>query len=192
MLLITMYSLLLLLFMMANTQDTKLQDAQTPIVFEQVQEKIDQIGYTHRPLNARTQTNNVYLDSVFAQDTDRAITSASLTTVPSYNYYSKIWNYWRDKVNWQVTIPVDWTYNVSFYAAFEANALWLRLVILNVNWNPVDLANYVSDWITSVASYLHVSQPYNLKKWDIITIQVYQSSTSTLEVTTNLKVIRLS
>lgn len=174
------------------TESIKIENPQQQFVPIERAETISWIGYTQRPINQRKQVRNVYLDSIFAQDTDRVINSATLTTIPSYNYYSKVWNYNRDKVDWQVFIPLDWTYNISFFVSFEWNKTWIRIVTLNINWTPVDLDNYVCDWVNNISNYLHVSQPYNLKKWDIITIDVYQSSWIWLKTTTNIKVIKIS
>jgi hypothetical protein len=51
-----MYSLFLLLFMMAETNKIKIQQPQVPV--QQTEQKFDRysMGYTDRPLNAPTQT----------------------------------------------------------------------------------------------------------------------------------------
>ena len=87
-----MLNLLLTLFMMVKTEPKiELQKVQQPIVVEQRKETIGWIGYTQRPIDARTQTRNRYLDSV------RATTTQQIP-IP-------LWNWERTDVTW-------YTYNM--------------------------------------------------------------------------------
>ncbi len=150
-----------------------------------------QSWYTQRPINARTQTYNRYLDSVIAIDSTRAIATSSLTTIPWY-VYTVTGKYNRAKTTWQVLIPTDWTYqlNVIWFFAADATATGIRFIVINLNWSPLEI-KYVLP-IASVTMLIDITEIFNLNKNDYITVDVYQSSWWPLNVTTKLKAFKLS
>lgn len=189
-----MLNLLLTLFMMVKTEPKiELQKVQQPIVVEQRQESISSVWYTQRPLDARTQTRNRYLDSVICSDKYRSFASSSNPTIIPEFTYEKVGKLPFDKTNWEVYIAEDWTYFINAWAIVWAATVtnWTRVLVLYVNWDVVQLDYQVTP-PANISVRLSIVEYFNLNKWDIITIWVSQSSTETVDVSTRLKTFKTS
>lgn len=159
---------------MAEKQEPKLQEVQQSIKVEERQETIGWIGYTQRPINARTQTRNMYLDSI-KWESDQQI------PVPSWSWewadvewytYTKIGNY--DFTRWntdRIVIPSTWTYMII--ARFIINDLYWDLGL--TNYKITKNGNYLlADWRLAMTSFesLNITWIENLSKWDIIKMKI--------------------
>jgi len=111
-----MYSLFLLLFMMAETKKVEIQQPQVPV--QQVEQKFDRysMGYTDRPINQRKQVNNIYLDSCI-YDAQKSIDASDVSYLTDSASYDNTGNYnfeWTSANKW-FKIPMDWTYTITYF-----------------------------------------------------------------------------
>lgn len=144
-----------------------------------------QTGYTQRPSNARTQTYNRYLDWVQAKKTQslsvwwNAITGYTFTTT---------WNYAFDIDPDAITIPTDWTYNISINFWFWANYAYVNTFDVMVN---DDLLYRTAKESLILWESVQLHSVENLLKWDKITL-VIVSDNWALDVDVSLSVTKLS
>jgi len=173
--------------MTTEKPELKLQEVQQPMMVEQRQETIGWIGYTQRPINARTQTRNRYLDTtVFVSDI--TIPWNTLYDIPSYTKTTLSWNLnWRlSSSPWKIIIPVSWTYMVQWWL-FISKYLWTDPITIYVDgitsYNNVEAKR----WTTIPILFIK-----NFNKWDDIYISIDNSDIEDIEAVITLNIIKLS
>lgn len=149
--------------MATEKPELKLQEVQQPMMVEQRQETIGWIGYTQRPLNARTQTRNRYLDWVSARKNFQII-PASTPTKLTWFTYTKTGNYPWDKVDWEFFIAESGTYLLLFTANWDT-------VTTNPSLLRIMDKDSVVDWI-STFDYFNISVILNLNKWNHLYFEI--------------------
>lgn len=181
-----MYSLFLLLFLMAETKKIDIQQPQVPV--QQVEQKFDRYSmwYTDRPINQRKQVRNTYLDWVRAIKTTQSIPDVTLTDVVWYTF-TKTWSYLFENTD-SIKIPVSWTYIIN--AVFDWDdwlTQWIHYV--TINWTQ----SLIQVWDNmSAFQNIFITSVENLAKWDVIAVEVFQESWSSKNVTVKLTVTKLS
>lgn len=173
-------------------ESIKIENPQQQFVPLERSETISWIGYVQRPINQKTQVRNVYLDSLIANK-DFSLSSWPLTIISGLTF-EKTGTYPRDNNDWQITIPKDWTYYLSIRATYSAATIeqWIRLVWIKNKNDEYLLAQYVVLPVASVPVIIQISDTFNLNKWEILKIDMSQSSTETLDCTVRLSIFKLS
>ena len=138
-----------------------------------VVESIQDIGYTKRPIDQRTQVRNVYLDGIVA-------TAEVLTEIPDwpgerqkitwYSYTTK-WKYNFFPTADDITIPDNWTYIITltfkwdtWFGSIEETQYEVLLNNTQIWW---DFKVLVDQWETVNTTIVR-----NFNKWDILTVNV--------------------
>lgn len=151
------------------------------------------IGYTDRPINARTQTYNRYLDSCTINDSWQSTGVVDFRTSTKRVVGSLQWNIWYFN-NWLlwswywVIIPNDWTYIITTSFTIDAATQWLinAYYFRWTNWTYIT----GSVWVAVYWSWDQFSwvATLNLNKWDII----YNEIDSDWQVNMELSITKLS
>jgi len=180
--------LLLSMFVMAKEEEKPID---YPVIDNvQLQLSTDP-GIATPKIDARVWTNNRYLESIFATDSSFSLPDSTDTTVTWFTF-EKFWNInWKESTS-QITIPSNWTYNITALSTFDLNADWLRRMIVYKNSTVLIVDFFVCNWVDVLPVLLKRSEPFNLSRWDIITIVVYQSSWNLLTTSAKLKIVKLS
>lgn len=145
--------------------------------------------FTSRPLNARTQTRNQYLDSA-------TFVSSSLLVpwitywyeIPSYTSNTLSWNLLRKTTTspWIIIIPVTWTYLIQWWL-FVSQYLWTSPISIYVDWIISYTNVAISAWYTVPIMVVH-----NLIRWDEIYIYIENTWPYSIDAILNLSIIKLS
>ena len=174
---------------MLNEIDNKPQDMQQPVAEQNVPKEI---GRTERPLNARTQTNNVYLDSVYAYASGTLPDNSS--TAITWWTYNITWKYPFDKNSSWIEIPKAWTYMVIVTAIFEAYELGSRKSDIRVNGTPIQRFYTEPIALSAVASTHYITTIYNLVEWDVLSTNLLQDNEdgASLDYSVSIQAVKLS
>lgn len=160
--------------MINTSKDTiKIQPIQEEYKQDVVQFDRNSMGYTDRPLNARTQVANRYLDSctVFhpfvLDDWIIDTTLSNIYIVWNLSFKPKSFD---DSVNsgiW-LEIPVDWTYLINWYIELQDSDTASLYVAYTRGVTSYKISfNGVSWWI-SIWQTIPITWTFDLKKWDVI------------------------
>ena len=170
------------------TDPQKIEFIPEPVqVQQEIETPISQIGYTERPLNARTQTNNRYLDSV-SFGWVATVTSMWLSYV-IFSQDVEVWNYNRNVWN-SITIPVQGTYLIN-WDSLVSSASWIwqvRIVIEKNGTTDIKVVYAMAEHWTTIP----ISTTYNFVKGDYIRIYIDNSSSDSIDVVVNLTIVKLS
>lgn len=149
-----------------------------------------QVGYTQRPMNARSQTYNRYLDwAVASRATLQSIPTTTLTKITWYTY-TITGKYAFDVTIDSVTIPVDGTYQIISSIWFDGDITGDVISYIYLNWAYLD-----SNFFTNTATFqkIQIVTINNLLRWDILDLRVIQTSGWTNNISTAiLSVTKLS
>lgn len=147
----------------------------------------DSIWYTDRPINARTQTYNRYLDWCKAVVT-QSIPTFTSTKITWYSF-NITGNYKFDSVSDAITIPTDWTYNITinYKYAWSTTLDTIYEVLLNGDLLYQTTRNWTSAWET-----IQIVWVENFKKWDKIEIYVVKIDSWNLNIDVSSSIIKLS
>lgn len=175
---------------MVTEPKIELQEVQQPIVIEQRKETIGWIGYTQRPIDAKMQTRNRYLDSVRAVQTEQDIAATTDTEITWYTY-TKTGNY--DFTRWStdsIIVPENWTYMIiADYQRTETMTVWETIHWVKLDWNNLYSQNVFN--VTATNTYT-LSWVENLTKWQEITINVFHIESEARKVKIKLSLTKLS
>lgn len=187
-----MFNLLLtLLFIMQPTDKTKYQVVQKPVPVEQKVFDRDSVWRTDRPINARTQVNNRYLDWVVASVDTISIQDITPTTIDWYSY-TVTGKY--DFVAWntdRIVIPQDWTYQIIVnFEWLSIMTIWWCIYSVNLNWSYL----YWSAPAAAPSAFTTIQFVWveNLSRWDYLQTQVTQFEWSNKNIKVKISLIKLS
>lgn len=154
-----MLNLLLTLFMMVKTEPKiELQKVQQPIMVEQRQETIGWVWYTQRPLDARTQTKNRYLDSVYFSWSTNILDDDYWYIIPS----TKI------NTNWNLNRKIDW--NKMICPSYSTYIIQWRIEIIPSWWVDAALFGVVIEKTSKTLTDSPIFTNYVYMVWWLTTI----------------------
>ena len=172
------------------TDPQKIEFIPEPVqVQQEIKTPISQIGHTERPLNARTQINNKYLDSVMAYKSQEITLWDEYIT---WRAFTKTWNLMFDSVPDGIVIPKSWTYMILLTVSREGNNSWDRYIEMFKNTEFYEsVINTVA--VTDTLSYKQdMTIIDNFTKWDYLEVRVLQSRAATLNAWVRFQVVKLS
>lgn len=155
------------------------------------------IGRVERPISARSQVQDRYLDSVIATNTmdeSQIVQDWSTNIIDNYTY-KIVWNYPFNKNDGEINL-FTWTYilNITSSRTITADDYNIEIKVYK-NGSLINLALYEA---VSPQRYisLRTNDIYNFKTWDIITVWlVFTSNDATMysiDVTTKVELVKLS
>lgn len=192
-----MYSLFLLLFMMAETNKIKIQQPQVPV--QQTEQKFDRysMGYTDRPLYAPTQTywNNLTycFITAYATCTNNVLVDIdwTITRMSKWKYKTKEWT--PVIPSGVVRIPANWEYMISYQPSLESktyssNPSYVYRIEDNW-WKTRTKAKIWPTWTYSENEFIYFVDSFN--SWDELMPKILQNSWWNVEWWMKLYVIKL-
>ena len=172
------------------TDPQKIEFIPEPVqVQQEIKTPISQIGRTERPLNARTQTNNRYLDSVVAYKSQEITLWDEYIT---WRTFTKTWNLMFDSVPDGIVIPKSWTYMILLTVSREENNSWDRYIEILKN---TEFYKSVFNTVAATDALLYKQDTTiidNFTKWDYLEVRVLQSWAATLNAWVRFQVVKLS
>ena len=112
-----------------------------------VDQTIQQTGYSQRPMNARAQTFNRYLDSISINCTSSTWLNPTFT-LESWTIVS-LWKYNWKQAWWKIYFPVEWTYIIDI-AIHEWVWNTATELFIGVAYNSATIL-----WVSSIANSLN-------------------------------------
>ena len=161
-------------------KDIKLQSVQTTIDRKPVSFDRQSMWYTDRPINAKTQTYNRYLDTAEI-DTDWVlITSWGDALVTVIWYENKTGNPQINIVSWWFEIPSNGTYMIQGWVWIDTTATTVLTTLeldVEKNWVAIYDSYVIAAWLFSI---IYINSVFNFKKWDLIQFRWYNTDTNDL------------
>ncbi len=179
-----MFSLIILLLMNTIITEIPLQATQIPIVVDEQQFNRQSMWYTDRPIDARTQTRNRYLDSV--KLTKKQTVASGAFYNPTRTKTTLSWNLsWE--LDWMyVIVPENWTYQIQTDVFIERN-LWVwYLEIYPASW-PI-----TRETVINKNRNIQITDTKNLRKWDKLNVWIWNFSDTEVDFEFTLTITKLS
>lgn len=189
-----MLNLLFIVLFMTTTATTEKQKLVNPQVAIKVEQPVfdrNSMGYTDRPINQRTQVNNVYLDSAdFGWDLN--MTTMTQSYIASFTLWTTVWKYpWKtENTPWTIYIPTWGTYSI-LWDMFISTAPWIWRIRLAIEinwWADIKVISTNVEHKTNTPIILN----YNFIKWDFIRIYVDNDSSDSVELNISLNITKIS
>jgi len=153
-------------------------------------DNIQDIGYTRRPINQKTQVRNKFLNVVeYTSHWDVPSNSLSQPVSLTFNNLSSTLAWGTTSSPAKVIIPESWTYliNVSYFVS-TVSPVWATWEIwLYIEWIQWDVV--LNGW-RRTSLKMNVIKNYN--KWDKLSVYIENTLTSTLEWYLSLYITKLS
>lgn len=184
---------LLTILLMATTdikKDVVIQPVQQAIERPQKQFNSQDIGYTQRAIDSKTQTRGRYLDGIRALQSDQDISTTTDTEITWYTY-TKTGKF--DFTRWStdsIIVPENWTYMIiADFQWTEVMAVWET-----IHWVKLDWANLYSQNVFNVTATntYTLSWVENLTKWEEITVNVFHIESEARKVKIKISLTKLS
>lgn len=146
-----------------------------------------QVGYSQRPANARTQTYNRYLDSIWAWGNNLWFVLR--------DWIEQSWKLNRQAEIWHltITIPVEWTYMILIeWVIYDCtNCKWLMVSWALNGWTVYEAR---TEMVSAYYKDLYVTRTdvVNLLKWDKISLDLVPASGTTTLQNAYIKIVKIS
>jgi hypothetical protein len=176
---------------MPNIQEkTKYQETQKQVEQSYKQFDRNSIWYSDRPISARTQVANRYLDWVVAYNASIEIPDSTQTNITWYTYTKTgryDFNAWNTD---RIIIPQDWTYQViANFRWLDTMTIWWMVYWITLNWNDLYWWSPASTSSFETIQYVWIE---NLTRWDYIQANVFQTEWWSKDITVKISVVKLS
>jgi hypothetical protein len=181
-----------MLFMMVQTTKVELQPVQQSIVTTQSVESIDNVWYTRRSINQKTQVRNVYLDSIVFYGSIDNIPSTESDYLDTPTSIYKVWKLNRNEVNSDFTlkVPVSWTYLLLWKVRPEFVWTWFTIIEVVKNWVWILVFYIINSVVTNMDTSFN--NTVVLEKWDTIQFRANNESDDLLDITLDISLTKIS
>lgn len=176
---------------MAKEEILKPNQLQQPIELQKTKESIYNIWFSQRPLNIRTQTWNIYSDSVTFNWTS-TINTVTTKDLDSVTETLRTWTYKRNTESniAKIYIPKSWTYLIQ-WRAYISSSTWTGIISTFIQKNETDNIGFCANEAKAQTT-IPIITIANLSKWEYVNIYFDNEASATVELWIEISFIKLS